>query len=140
MWINLSIGSKLVLANVASMLITGIVRLAIENYWSIEVFGKISLAMSISSMLMVFVNAVSVVVFPMLKRMENDKLSDTYEKIRDFLMFVLLGAFVFYYPLKIILTGILPGYAESIRYMALMFPIILNDFYSMITGPIIPYK
>ena len=127
MWINLSIGSKLVLANVASMLITGIVRLAIENYWSIEVFGKISLAMSISSMLMVFVNAVSVVVFPMLKRMENDKLSDTYEKIRDFLMFVLLGAFVFYYPLKIILTGILPGYAESIRYMALMFPVCIFD-------------
>lgn len=100
MWINLSIGSKLVLANVASMLITGIVRLAIENYWSIEVFGKISLAMSISSMLMVFVNAVSVVVFPMLKRMENDKLSDTYEKIRDFLMFVLLGCVCFLLSIK----------------------------------------
>lgn len=127
MWINLSIGSKLVLANVASMLITGIVRLAIENYWSIEVFGKISLAMSISSMLMVFVNAVSVVVFPMLKRMENDKLSDTYEKIRDFLMIILLGAFVFYYPLKVVLTGILPGYTESIRYMALMFPVCIFD-------------
>ena len=126
-WINLSVGSKLVRANVASMLITGIVRLAIENYWSIEVFGKISLSMSISSMLMVFVNAVSVVVFPMLKRMEDNKLSDTYEKIRDFLMFVLLGAFVFYYPLKVILTGILPGYAESIRYMALMFPVCIFD-------------
>ena len=42
-------------------------------------------------------------------------------------MFVLLGAFVFYYPLKIILTRILPGYAESIRYMALMFPVCIFD-------------
>ncbi len=127
MWINLSIGSKLVLANVASMLITGIVRLAIENYWSIEVFGKISLSMSISNMLMVFVNAVSVVVFPMLKRMEENKLGESYEKIRDFLMIVLLGALAFYYPVKVVLTRMLPAYAESIRYMALLFPVCVFD-------------
>lgn len=127
MLVNLSIGSKLVLANVASMLITGIVRLAIENYWSIEVFGKISLAMSISNMLMVFVNAVSVVVFPMLKRMEEEKLGETYEKIRDFLMIVLLGTLIFYYPAKVILIMLLPAYAESMRYMALMFPVCVFD-------------
>lgn len=124
---NLSVGCKLVLANVASMLITGIVRLAIEDHWSIEVFGKISLAMSISNMLMVFINAVSVVVFPMLKRMDDDKLGETYEKIRNFLMIILLGALVFYYPLKVILTYILPAYAESMKYMALMFPVCVFD-------------
>ena len=126
-WINLSVGSKLVLANVASLLITGIVRFAIEDYWSIEVFGKVSLSMSLSNMLMVFISAISIVVFPMLKRMDEEKLGETYEMIRNFIMFVLLAALTFYYPAKCILTGLLPSYAESMRYMALMFPVCIFD-------------
>ena len=126
-WINLSVGSKLVLANVASLLITGIVRFAIEDYWSIEVFGKVSLSMSLSNMLMVFISAISIVVFPMLKRMDEEKLGETYEMIRNFIMFVLLAALVFYYPAKCILTGLLPSYSESMKYMALMFPVCIFD-------------
>lgn len=126
-WINLSVGSKLVLANVASLLITGIVRFAIEDYWSIEVFGKVSLSMSLSNMLMVFISAISIVVFPMLKRMDEEKLGETYEMIRNFIMFVLLAALIFYYPAKRVLTGLLPSYAESMKYMALMFPVCIFD-------------
>ena len=60
-------------------------------------------------------------------RMEEEKLGETYEKIRDFLMIVLLGTLIFYYPAKVILTMLLPAYAESMRYMALMFPVCVFD-------------
>ena len=126
-WINLSVGCKLLLANVAALLVNGIVRFAIERFWSIEVFGKVSLSMSLSNMLMVFISAISVVVFPMLKRMDEDKLGETYELIRNFLMIILLAALVFYYPAKHILTLFLPTYAESLKYMALMFPVCIFD-------------
>ena len=126
-WINLSVGCKLHLANVAALLVNGIVRFAIERFWSIEVFGKVSLSMSLSNMLMVFISAISVVVFPMLKRMDEDKLGETYELIRNFLMIILLAALVFYYPAKHILTLFLPTYAESLKYMALMFPVCIFD-------------
>lgn len=126
-WINLSVGCKLLLANVAALLVNGIVRFAIERFWSIEVFGKVSLSMSLSNMLMVFISAISVVVFPMLKRMDEDKLGETYELIRNFLMVILLAALVFYYPAKHILTLFLPTYAESLKYMALMFPVCIFD-------------
>lgn len=126
-WINLSVGCKLLLANVAALLVNGIVRFAIERFWSIEVFGKVSLSMSLSNMLMVFISAISVVVFPMLKRMDEDKLGETYELIRNFLMIILLAALVFYYPAKHILTFFLPTYAESLKYMALMFPVCIFD-------------
>lgn len=126
-WINLSVGCKLLLANVAALLVNGIVRFAIERFWSIEVFGKVSLSMSLSNMLMVFISAISVVVFPMLKRMDEDKLGKTYELIRNFLMIILLAALVFYYPAKHILTLFLPTYAESLKYMALMFPVCIFD-------------
>ena len=126
-WINLSVGCKLLLANVAALLVNGIVRFAIERFWSIEVFGKVSLSMSLSNMLMVFISSISFVVFPMLKRMDEDKLCETYELIRNFLMIILLAALVFYYPSKHILTLFLPTYAESLKYMALMFPVCIFD-------------
>ncbi len=62
-WCNIAVGSKLMVANIASLLITGIVRLAIENHWSIETFGKVSLTMTVSNLLMVFINAVSIVMY-----------------------------------------------------------------------------
>ena len=33
----------------------------------------------------------------------------------------------FYYPVKVVLTRMLPAYAESIRYMALLFPVCVFD-------------
>lgn len=126
-WRNISAGSKLMIANVAGMLILGIVRLAIENCWSIEVFGKVSLSISVSNMMMVFVNAIGIVLFPMLKRMEQDRMNQLYGKMRDGLMVVFFAALIFYYPIKTLLTGWLPAYEISFRYMALLFPMCIFE-------------
>ena len=40
---NIDVGIKLLFSNIASMLITGIVRYAVENSWSVETFGRVSL-------------------------------------------------------------------------------------------------
>lgn len=64
---NITVGSKLMFANVASMLVIGIVRFGIERTWSIEVFAEISLAISLSNFLIVFINSVGVVIYPMLR-------------------------------------------------------------------------
>lgn len=37
---NISVGIKLMLASVSSMVSTGIIRVAIQHYWDIEVYGK----------------------------------------------------------------------------------------------------
>lgn len=126
-WDNISIGSKLMFANIASLLITGIVRFAIENHWDIETFGKVSLTMTVSNLLMVFVNAVSVVMFPMLRRMNGKNLPQLYSDMRNVIMVVLLGLLALYYPLKIVLAAWLPQYAVSLNYMALMFPMCIFD-------------
>lgn len=119
---NLRVGSKLLLANISSMLIIGTVRLFIERQWDLITFGKISLTLSISNFLMIFINAVSLVLFPMLRRTNSDKLSDIYGTMRTCLMIPLLGMLVCYYPAKVILSAWLPQYADSLVYMALLFP------------------
>ena len=119
---NISVGIKLMFSNIASMLIIGFVRLSIENQWDVTTFGKVSLTMSVSNLLMVFINAVAMVMFPMLRRTNSDKLSIIYNTMRTCLMIPLLGMLVFYYPAKVILSAWLPQYADSLVYMALLFP------------------
>lgn len=121
-WQNISAGSKLMFASIASMLLTGIVRFAIEDRWSVEVFGKVSLTITASNLLMIFINAVSIVIYPVLKNLSEEKYTEVYKNLRNMLMIPVLGLLLIYYPAKVILSWWLPQYAESLRYMALLFP------------------
>lgn len=124
---NISVGIKLMFANIASMLIIGIVRFRIERAWDVATFGKVSLTLSISNMMMIFINAVGVIMFPILRRTNQDKLANIYSTMRDFLMVILLGFLIIYYPLKTIMVAWLPQYAESLLYMSLVFPMFIYE-------------
>lgn len=124
---NISIGIKLMLANIASSLIIGVVRFGIQKNWDIETFGKISLTLNISNLLMTFINAVAVIMFPLLRREEESNLPKIYVILRNTLMIFLYMMLIFYYPLKLILSTWLPQYADSLRYMALLFPICIYE-------------
>lgn len=120
--INIRVGIKLMFATISSMLIIGVVRFGIERSWDVSTFGKVSLTLSVSNLMMLFINAVGIIMFPMLRRTDEKKLPSIYSTMRDFLMVILLGALIIYYPLKIVLSAWLPRYADSLMYMALVFP------------------
>ncbi|MFR7592489.1 MAG: lipopolysaccharide biosynthesis protein [Longibaculum sp.] len=124
---NINIGIKLMLANIASMLILGIVKLAIENHWSIEVFGKVSLSISVSNMIVVFITAIGVVIFPIIKRIDSDQANNLYKTIRDILMICMFLALLLFFPLSFIMRLWLPQYIESLQYLAILFPICIFE-------------
>ena len=124
---NVSVGIKLMISNIAGMLIIGLVRLSIERQWDVSTFGKVSLTMSVSNMLMVVIRAVAMVAFPMLRRTDNEKLAPLYSTMRACLMIPLLGMMVAYYPVKAVLSVWLPQYAESLQYMAILFPMCIFE-------------
>lgn len=124
---NIKVGINLMFSNIASMLIIGIVRFSIENRWNIETFGKVSLTLSISNLLMLFVNAIGVVLFPILKRMNPENMQNIFSKIRRILIYTTLGMMLVYYPLKAILELILPSYKDSLAYMAILFPLTIYE-------------
>lgn len=123
--INIGIGIKLLFANIASFLVTGIVRWGIQMEWDVVTYGKISFTLSITNMILVFINATSLVLYPIFKQKDNDYLVLIYIKINNFLMIFTLGILVFYYPISILLTLWLPQYNDSLEYMAILFPICL---------------
>lgn len=124
---NISIGINLMLANIASTMIIGIVRFGVQWGWSIEVFGKVSLTLSISNMLMVFINAISLAIFPLLKRENTKDYAKIYNLMRTILMPTVLCLLISYYPLKILLSLWLPEYSESIKYMGIVFPMVVFE-------------
>lgn len=126
-WENVSVGSKLLFANIAGMLILGIIRFGISQQWDVATFGKVSLTLNCSNFLMVFINALSIVFFPILKRIDNSKIKDLYIKIRSGLTSILLGGLLIYYPLNSMLSWWLPKYQDSLIYMAILLPICLFE-------------
>ncbi|MFL2060996.1 lipopolysaccharide biosynthesis protein [Marinilactibacillus psychrotolerans] len=126
-WSNINVGIKLMLANLASKLIIGIVRFGIERQWDVETFGRVSLTLSISHFMMVFITGIGIVVYPILRRTNREKLPNIYELMRNFLMIVSLSFLIFYYPAKVLLAAWLPDYAESLLYMALLFPMVIYE-------------
>lgn len=124
---NINIGSKLMLSNVASMFIIGSIRFFVEKKWSIEVFGKLSFTLSISNMFLTFINAIGVVMFPLLRRTNQEKLPSLYLTLRE--LFVPLTYFVLiaYGPARYILSLWLPEYTQSLMFMGMLFPIVVYE-------------
>ena len=114
-------------ANIASMLIIGIVRYGVSVGWDVVTFGKVSLTLGISNFLMIFISAVSVAFFPILKHVEESKLAGLYVKLRSGLSAILLALLIFYYPIRCLLSWWLPQYEDSLVYMAVLFPVCIFE-------------
>lgn len=124
---NISVGIKLMFSNVANIMIIGVVRFGIERFWGVSIFGKISLTFSVSNLMMIFINAIGIIMFPLLKRTDEKKITILYLTIRDFLLITTLAALVLYFPMKSILTVWLPDYADTLLYMSLLFPMCIFE-------------
>lgn len=124
---TVNIGSKLLIANLASMLIIGIIRFGIEINWDIETFGQVSLSLNISNLLMIFINSIGIVVFPIIKKLNKEQMSSYYQLIRENLISVMLIFLVLFFPLKEFLYWWLPEYRSSIVYMGILFPICMYE-------------
>lgn len=124
---NINVGMKLMFATIASMLIIGVVRFGIERTWDVSTFGKVSLTLSVSNLLMLFINTIGIIMFPILRRTDENKLPNIYTNLRSLLMICLLGILMIYFPFKGVLSNWLPHYADSLRYMAIVFPMCIYE-------------
>lgn len=124
---NICVGYNLMFANIASILILGVIRWGISQEWDIVTFGKISLIFSICNFLVVFINSASIVLFPIIKNISVETIKRTYSIFNFSLTLFLLVCLFLYYPLKEILLLWLPKYADSLIYMAILFPICIFE-------------
>ena len=120
---NISIGIKLMISNIMSLLIIGVTRWGIQMQWDVVTFAKVSFSLSVTNMFLLLINAIGLVLYPMLRRKDEEKLVEIYKRMSDILLIFLFGVLIFYYPIKVILTFWLPQYIESMEYMAILLPV-----------------
>ena len=125
LWENIRAGIILMLANWSSMLIAGGSKMVIQWHWDPITFGKVAFAFSASNLFLVFISALSVVLFPSLKRVRTADLPEIYAGIRETLSLVLVAILIFYYPGCLILEFWLPKYRDSLIYLGVLLPLIL---------------
>ncbi len=122
---NTASGFILLLANWTSLLLLGSAKMIIQWHWDELVFGKISFSFSLSGIFLTFISAISVVLFPSLKRMEQDKLPELYRKIRGGMSPLLFVMMIFYFPGCWILEMFIPAYSDSLVYLGTLLPIVV---------------
>lgn len=121
------IGFILMLANFVSILIMGLCRLAVEHYWNIEVFSKLSFSITIASFLLFFISQIGYVLFPILKRIRKDAQAILFEKM-DFVMTLLPMVFyIFFFVMYFFVLNWLPKYEESLKFLAFTAPCICYE-------------
>ncbi|MGM0138633.1 hypothetical protein IGI65_001076 [Enterococcus sp. DIV0755b] len=124
---NISIGINLMISNIASMLVMGVTRIFVEKQWGIETFGQLSFTLNISSMFMTFINAVGVVMFPLLRRTDRYRLKKLYLNLRHSFVPITYGLLLTFVPIKLVLSYWLPDYAQSVNFMGTLFPMIIYE-------------
>lgn len=120
---NIKSGFMVLFSTLSSSFIIGISRFAIQQYWGIEQFSKVSLTISISNMATRCINSVGIVMFPILRRENFEKLQSSYQKMNILLMNSIFLIFIFYQPGAKLLSIWLPKYTESLIYASILLPI-----------------
>lgn len=121
------VGSKLMLANIASTLVLGVLRMAIDVAWGIKTFGKLSFSLSLVSFFLAFVSQAAMVLFPALRQSDEGEVRSFYIVARDALGLVFPVIYLLYFPMVGLLGLWLPAYADSLRYFAWLIPICVFD-------------
>ena len=124
-FVNVRSGIVLLIANWSSVFLVGSAKMMVQWKWDELVFGKVAFAFSVSNLFLTFVTAISVVLFPTLKRMDRDRLPLVYKSIRDVVSPLLFWAMLLYFPGCLILSKWLPAYQPSLIYLGLLLPIII---------------
>lgn len=120
---SIRVGFKLMIANVADMLILGVARALVDAVWGIEAFGRVSFSLSLVNFFITFVTQASMVLFPALRQSGEGERRAVYRGMRDAMEVAFPAVYALYFPMAWLLSAWLPQYAESMRWLAVLLPV-----------------
>ena len=126
-WLSIRVGISLMFANICSLLILGVCRQIIDVRWGLIAFGKVSFSLTLMNFALTFITQIGLVLFPALRRLSADRLTQYYDKLNRGLFYLLPLMYVAYLPLGFLLKEWLPKYTVSINYLATVLPICYFD-------------
>ena len=118
-------GFFLMLVNFSSGLFTIILKLLIEYFYGLEIFGKLSLGLSFLNLFIIFFSSFSFFFNFLIVKFETNKpKSSNLVLFIDFFLMILI---LFSYPTKLILTHFFPEFSYSWTLVYILFPFIFIE-------------
>lgn len=121
---NISVGSKLMIASLTGMLVFGFGRFVVERFDSVAAYGTYSFAISTTNLVLIFMTAIGVVVYPTMNRLDEKKYSTYFTKIDKILSILVFGLLIIYFPLRLFIIEFLPDYIPIFEYLPVIFSVI----------------
>ncbi|MBK5484108.1 oligosaccharide flippase family protein [Peribacillus sp. TH16] len=122
---NMYVGISLMIANIMGMLVLGLGNFMVERFLEIEEYGYYAFAISSTNLTILFVSSVSLVLYPMLKRLPEVVIPYYYGKINIMLCIIIFCMLLLYFPVYWIVKNIMPTYSPILNYLYLLFPIVV---------------
>lgn len=141
MWDAMSVGIKLLVANLMSMLLIGAGKFIVQIYGDIKDFAIYSFGISITGLVLTSVTAFSLVLYPTIKRVEVDRYPILFNKINDFTRLFGLSSIFLYFPVYYMVEIVYPQYSSVLVYLNILFALIFlqckisildNTFYKVL--------
>lgn len=127
MFCNAKIGINLTFSNLASSFILGVGRVMIDATQGISSFGIVSLAISLTNFFLQFISQISMVMFPMLRQFDRERMKKVFVIVRSGMSYLLCAILILYVPAKFVLEIWLPQYKLSLEYLAILLPLCIFD-------------
>lgn len=124
---NTRVGLSLMISNIMGLLIIGSTRFMIDKNWGVEVFGKVSFAILLTNLILSFISQISMVLFPILRKIDNNALKSIYRYSSSLLGTIILGCIALYIPASHIIEIWIPQYRDSFFYLSIIIPICLYE-------------
>lgn len=133
-------GFPLLFANLCSSFILTTDKQFVNLLFDNREFAIYSFAYNMLSLVTVATSAVSTVLYPTLKRTNNNKLKDTYDCLISVLLSFVFIALLVYFPLVPFVRWFLPQYVDSLMIFNIIFPglaisscitVIMHNYYKV---------
>jgi O-antigen/teichoic acid export membrane protein len=121
---NFRVGIKLTIANLMGMLVLNLGNF-ILSFGSIANFSLYSFAINSTNIAMMFISAISLVLYPILCRLDREALPRYFLLMNRLLCAAIFCMMLLYYPLELAIKLWLKAYTPVLAYLYLLFPIVI---------------
>lgn len=135
---NINDGIKLMIANMAGMIIIVIGRIYVEGNFPLEDFSVYSFGVSITNLFLIAIGSIGIVLYPTIKRIESSRYKILFDGMDQITGAVVFSALLFYYPTYYFVSEYMIEYVKVLPFLNLLFiicalegkmQIVLNTFY-----------
>ncbi len=138
---NIKVGVVLLIANFLNFFVLGFGRLIVERFETVDVYSVYSFSMSTMYLVLVFVTAIGLVIYPTLNRLNTERFSIYFMELNKLLGIVVYILLISYYPLKLFIINYMNDYIGIFEYLPFIYAaifvqskmlILINPYYKLL--------